>query len=83
LEPDHVSVFGREASGNVAENLLRDFEDKWWKASREVGMELGRQPSVHQIQFTPQVHGLPSVVDDMHRVMRKRSGRCWGAGGGC
>lgn len=27
----------REPSENVAENLLRDYEDKWWKASREVG----------------------------------------------
>jgi hypothetical protein len=33
---EHIRVYGREPSENVAENLLRDFEDKWWKASREV-----------------------------------------------
>ena len=49
--PEHLSVLGREASGNVAENLLRDFEDKWWKASREVAEQPWLQPPVHQVQL--------------------------------
>lgn len=28
-----------EPSGNVAENLLRDYEDRWWKACREANEE--------------------------------------------
>ena len=28
----------REPVQNLSDNLLRDFEDKWWKICREVGL---------------------------------------------
>lgn len=37
LSKGYVRRMGcREPSANIAENLLRDYEDRWWKACREV-----------------------------------------------
>jgi hypothetical protein len=29
-------VWGREPTSNLADNLLRDFEERWWKCCKEV-----------------------------------------------